>query len=139
MDAYAQPQRRRHRNVRPVCDGGGLGYGRRQASPGEGASGLSSRSATRAVLALGAYVAQDLRDPDGVARPRLRRAALRLIASDQEAIRRLGAAYLRRDPPMPDELAAGPAPAEPAQLPPGVQDQPARLPATYPNDPQAAV
>jgi hypothetical protein len=61
----------------------------------------------RAVIAAGTYVAQDVRDRDGLTRPTLRRAALRMAASPRVAIRRLGTAYLRADPPAPEELPAG--------------------------------
>jgi hypothetical protein len=61
----------------------------------------------RAVIAAGTYVAQDVRDRDGLTRPMLRRAALRMAVSRQAAMRRLGAAYLRADPPAPEELPAG--------------------------------
>jgi hypothetical protein len=60
----------------------------------------------RAVIAAGTYVAQDVRDRDGLTRPMLRRAALRMAVSRQLALRRLGTAYLRTDPPAPDELPA---------------------------------
>jgi hypothetical protein len=73
-----------------------------------GGVGQSSggRTATRTLLAVGAYAARDLRDPDGVARPLLRRAALRLTACPSRQLRRVGDAYLRGDPPSRDELAA---------------------------------
>jgi len=61
----------------------------------------------RAVIAAGTYVAQDVRDRDGLTRPMLRRAALRMAVSRQAAMRRLGTAYLRADPPAPEELPAG--------------------------------
>ena len=65
------------------------------------------RTAMRAVIAAGTYVAQDVRDRDGLTRPMLRRAALRMAISRQTAMRRLGVAYLRADPPPPEELPAG--------------------------------
>ncbi|NLG65207.1 MAG: hypothetical protein GX537_06330 [Actinobacteria bacterium] len=46
-----------------------------------------------------AYLADDLRDPEGVARPVLRRAARSLAASRLAALRRTGTTYLRLDPP----------------------------------------
>jgi hypothetical protein len=61
----------------------------------------------RAVIAAGTYVAQDVRDRDGLTRPMLRRAAMRMAVSRQPALRRLGTAYLRSDPPAPEELPAG--------------------------------
>jgi hypothetical protein len=69
------------------------------------------------VIAAGAYVAQDMRDRDGLTRPMLRRAALRMASSRQPALRRLGTAYLRSDPPGPEELPAGAAQALPLPLP----------------------
>jgi hypothetical protein len=68
---------------------------------------LATRTAMRAVIAAGTYVAQDVRDRDGLTRPMLRRAALRMAVSRQAAVRRLGTAYLRADPPAPEELPAG--------------------------------
>ena len=52
----------------------------------------------------------------------LRRAALRMAVSRQPALRRLGTAYLRTDPPAPEELpahavAALPAAERPLPLP----------------------
>ena len=58
----------------------------------------------RTVIAAGTYVAQDVRDRHGLTRPMLRRAALRMAVSRQPALRRLGTAYLRTDPPEPAEL-----------------------------------
>lgn len=92
---------------------------------GAGRAHSSQRTATRTLVAFGAVVAQDLRDPDGAVRPLLRRAAVRMIGSRRGVVRHLGATYLRRDPPAPEELAAGASrPAritgscEPRQLPP---------------------
>ena len=97
--------------------------GRRTKDAGRGDS--SQRTAARTLVAFGAFVAQDLRDRDGVARPLLRRAAVRMVGSRQGVVRHLGATYLRRDPPAPEELSAGawrPAritgACEPRQLPP---------------------
>jgi len=45
-----------------------------------------------------------MRDAEGLTRPMLRRAALRLALSRSEPARRLGSAYLRLDPPSPDEV-----------------------------------
>jgi hypothetical protein len=50
-------------------------------------------------MALGTYVAQDLRDPDGAARSLLRRAAVHMVTSSRQPVRRLGSAYVRIDPP----------------------------------------
>ena len=65
-------------------------------------SSLGGRTTTRALVAVGAYMAQDLRDAEGLMRPALRRAAIRLALSPREPARRLGDAYLRLDPPAPD-------------------------------------
>ena len=72
-------------------------------TPGAAQSSLGGRTATRALVAVGAYVAQDLRDAEGLTRPLLRRAALRLALSRRESARRLGGAYLRLDPLAADE------------------------------------
>jgi hypothetical protein len=56
-----------------------------------------------------------MRDRDGLTRPMLRRAAIRMAVSRQPALRRLGTAYLRSDPPAPEELPAGAAQARPLQ------------------------
>ena len=74
----------------------------------------------RAVIAAGAYVAQDMRDREGLTRPMLRRAAIRMAVSRQAALRRLGAAYLRADPPAPGELPVGMSPTRP--LPSGERE-----------------
>ena len=66
-----------------------------------GESSLGGRTTTRALIAVGTYVAQDLRDAEGLMRPTLRRAAIRLALSRREPARRLGDAYLRLDPPAP--------------------------------------
>jgi hypothetical protein len=72
----------------------------------------------RAVIAAGTYVAQDVRDRDGLTRPMLRRAAVRMAVCGQPALRRLGAAYLRTDPPAPEELPARAYAALPAEVRP---------------------
>ena len=66
--------------------------------------GLVTGATTRGLLALGASLAQDLGDPDGIARPLLRRTALHLTASRLATARRLAEVYLRNDPPTVDEL-----------------------------------
>ncbi len=112
MGTDGRPMRRRHRRTGGLCDGpgpgrgDGRGQGGRRLSEGarDGRGGLGARTTTRALVAVGAYVAQDLRDAEGVTRPLLRRAALRLAFSRSEPARRLGGAYLRLDPPAPDEL-----------------------------------
>ena len=93
------------------------GWSGARTSGGQGNEGsLGARTATRALVGLGAYVAQDLRDSEGVTRPLLRRAALRMVASGKEPVRRLGGIYLRADPPALRELPPAP-PFEQQQLP----------------------
>jgi hypothetical protein len=83
-----------------------------------GAGGRSGqRTATGAIAAVGAYLANDLRDAEGLARPVLRRVAHALMASRPAALRRVGAAYLRLDPPLVDELERAPGGASVAQVP----------------------
>jgi hypothetical protein len=104
MNGDGTPRYGRRRRGGPACDGSGPGRGRnRQSARGSGSS-LGGRTATSALVAVGAYVAQDLRDAEGLTRPLLRRAALRLALSRSEPARRLGSAYLRLDPPDPSEL-----------------------------------
>lgn len=109
MNGDGRPmQRRRGRGGRPR-DGSGPGCGQRSSSGraaggGKGQSSLGGRTTTRALVAVGAYVVQDLRDAEGLTRPLLRRAALRLALSPSEPVRRVGGAYLRLDPPAPEEL-----------------------------------
>jgi len=74
-------------------------------SSGGGRRGPSARTTTSGALAaVGAYLANDLRDPEGLARPVLRRAAQALAASRIAALRRTGSGYLRLDPPSTAEL-----------------------------------
>ncbi len=101
MNADGRPRQRRQRRAGPRCDGSGAGRGRGSESS------LGGRTATRALIAVGTYVAQDLRDAEGLTRPMLRRAAIRLALSRRETARRLGHAYLRLDPPAPESLPAG--------------------------------
>ncbi len=70
-----------------------------------GGGRLGGPTVTRTFLALASTAAQDLCDRDGVARPLLRRGALRLTTSVRSPARRLGAEYLRVDPPTPEEVA----------------------------------
>lgn len=132
MNGDGRPRIRRERRGGPACDGAGQGRGRRAQGTRGSTSSLGGRTATRALVAVGAYVAQDLRDAEGLTRPLLRRAALHLALSPHEAVRRIGGAYLRLDPPSPDQTAAGhsasrrppapplglPAPADSAPPPP---------------------
>lgn len=91
--------------------GGGRQWRRREAcgagrpGTGGGAGRATRRTVTTTLLALATSAAQDLRDPDGLTRPLLRRGAVRLAASAHPPVQRLGAGYLRIDPPTPDELA----------------------------------
>ena len=123
MNGDGRPGYCRQRRRTPACDGAGPGRGRGKGVARGSESSLSARTTARALVAIGAYVAQDIRDRDGVTRPLLRRAALRMAASRQEAIRRLGDAYLHGDPPTPEELAAGRQAAKPLLLPPGQPGQ----------------
>ncbi len=113
MERYGTGLRQNRRRRSGACDGPGLRRGRRQSS-GRGAgkapaddTSLAIRTTMRALVAAGTYVAQDVRDRDGLTRPMLRRAAVRMAVSRQPALRRLGSAYLRSDPPAPEELPAG--------------------------------
>jgi hypothetical protein len=108
--------------------GSGLGGGRGGIATDE--KSLATRTAIRALVAAGAYVAQDVRDPEGLTRPMLRRAAMRMAVSRQPALRRLGAAYLRGDPPVPGEFASRMQPALPAAAVPaipGIREEPAAV------------
>lgn len=78
-------QRRRRRGAHP------------HPSRGARVSGLAAAAV--------AYLADDLRDPEGVARPVLRRAARSLAASRLAALRRAGTTYLRLDPPVVRQVA----------------------------------
>jgi hypothetical protein len=108
------PRRLRRRGYGPR-DGRGQGRGPGLAG-GKDSAGLATRTAVRAVIAAGTYVAQDVRDRDGLTRPMLRRAALRMAICRQEALRRLGTAYLRADPPAAEELSASKARVLPAEV-----------------------
>ena len=126
MNGDERPRNRRQRRGGPACDGAGLGRGRRKDRARGSESSLGGRTTTRALIAVGAYVAQDLRDAEGLTRPLLRRAALRLALSRSEPARRIGSAYLRLDPPDPSELPKKAAVIEttgsssaPRALPPG--------------------
>jgi hypothetical protein len=118
METRGMGARRYRRRDFTACDGRGAGRGRgpgggRGARASRDDTSLATRTAMRAVIAAGTYVAQDVRDRDGLTRPMLRRTALRMVLSRQTALRRLGAAYLRADPPAPEELPAGASRAAP--------------------------
>ena len=104
MNGDGRPRNRRQQRGGPACDGTGPRRGRRKDNSRGSESSLGGRTSTRALIAVGAYVAQDLRDAEGLTRPILRRAALRLALSRSAPARRLGDAYLRLDPPEPSEL-----------------------------------
>jgi hypothetical protein len=105
MNGSERPRNRRQRRGGPARDGSGPGRGGGSAGGRRnvwgGQSSLGGRTTTRALIAVGAYVAQDLRDAEGLVRPALRRAAIKLALSPRDPARRLGDAYLRLDPPAP--------------------------------------
>lgn len=113
MNTDGKQRQRRQGRGGPGCDGNGAGRGRNGPSSRggqmtrSGESSLGGRTATRALIAVGTYMAQDLRDAEGLTRPMLRRAAIRLALSRREPARRLGKAYLRLDPPAQDALPPG--------------------------------
>lgn len=112
MESMGMGAGRRRRRGSAACDGRGAGLGRglgrrRGVTSTKDDTSLATRTAMRAVIAAGTYVAQDVRDREGLTRPMLRRAALRMAVSRQAALRRLGVAYLRADPPATEELPAG--------------------------------
>lgn len=91
QDGSGRGQRQRRRDAMgPRCGA----QGSRQSGKSRG-----TRTTTRMLIAAGTYVAQDLRDADGLLRPALRRAALSLALGSRFQARRLGSAYLRLDPP----------------------------------------
>jgi hypothetical protein len=110
METRGMGPGRRRRRGSGACEGRGTGEGRRLGGGRSGKTGddssLAMRTAMRAVIAAGTYVAQDVRDRDGLTRPMLRRAAVRMAVSRQPALRRLGTAYLRTDPAAPEEQPA---------------------------------
>lgn len=125
MNGDGRPRYRRQRRGGSPCNGSGPGRNGRKGTARSSEGGLGGRTATRALVAVGAYVVQDVRDAEGLTRPLLRRTALRLALSRREPVRRLGGVYLRLDPPTPSEVPAqgetievgGPPPA-PRTLPP---------------------
>jgi len=105
MYGDGRPGRRRRQRHWAGCDADGRGTrGQQRGVAGEGRR-LTSPSATHTFLALATSAAQDLRDRDGLARPLLRRGALRLSLSSYLPAQRLGAEYLRVDPATPEEFA----------------------------------
>lgn len=95
---------RRRRRGSPACDGA-VPHRARRWDCGEGSgSNYGGRTATRLLVALGAYVAHDVRDADGLTRLLLRRAAVRATLSPRQPARRLGGAYLRLDRPVRPEV-----------------------------------
>ncbi len=73
---------------------------------------MGRKTSAGALTAVGAYLANDLRDPEGLARPVLRRAAQALAASRRAALHKAGAAYLRLDPPAAPALEPVPVPEQ---------------------------
>lgn len=69
---------------------------------GHGRCGGSSRGlrGSGVVAATAAVVVDDLRNAEGITRPLLRRIAGSLVASRRNTLRRIGAGYLRIDPPV---------------------------------------
>lgn len=111
----------------PPRDSAGWGRHRGGTELSHGSSS-SARTTVRALAAAGAYLAHDLCDPDGVVRPRLRQAALRLASGSSQSGCSLARTYLRLDPPKRDEslensgvIDAG-APSLPAQVLPAERD-----------------
>ena len=106
MSGDGRLRQRRQRDGGRGCDGSGARRVRSGQTTRGGESSLGGRTATRALIAVGTYMAQDLRDAEGLTRPMLRRAAIRLASSRMEPARRMGHAYLRLDPPAPEALPA---------------------------------
>lgn len=105
MSDNLRPRMRRQRWGRQTSCGASQRGSRALGMRGAGSKDNSTWRTTRqALVAVGVYAAQDLRNPDGVTRPLLRRGALRLAASVHDPLRRLGHAYLRLDPPTELEL-----------------------------------
>ncbi len=105
MSDDLRPRMRRQRWGRKASCGASRPGSRDRGMRGAGSRDSSTWRTTRqALVAVGVYAAQDLRNPDGVARPLLRRSALRLAVSAHDPLRRLGHAYLRLDPPTELEL-----------------------------------
>lgn len=89
------------------AEGQGRGSGRRARRRGlcKGGVGRVGRTGRGGVLAaVGAYLVNDLRNPEGLARPVLRRAAQALAASRREVLRKAGASYLKLDAPRATPL-----------------------------------
>jgi hypothetical protein len=93
---------RNRRRERLRRDGSGPHNQQRKADS-QGGDSPGGRTTTRALVTVGVYVAQDLRDADGLVRPFLRRAALSLALSSRYPVQRLGSAYLQLDPPARSE------------------------------------
>jgi len=116
MDSFAHRQHR-HRGRKDRAGEVAQPH-RDRRTKGAGRGDGSKHTTAGTLVTLGVCVARDLRDRDGVARPLLRRGAVRMITSRRDVVRRLGASYLRSDPPAADELPAGSSPpSQPRQLP----------------------
>lgn len=113
MYGEGRPGLGRQRRRRGGCDTGSRGAGLGRSTLGGAGGRVGKQTATRTFLALATTAMHDLRDPDGMTRPLLRRGALRLTTSARPPVQRLGAGYLRVDPPTAEEFArlAPPAPA----------------------------
>jgi hypothetical protein len=88
-----------------MTNGIGYGAGRRLRRYGLCYARSRGTRTTGLAAAAAAYLADDLRDPQGLARPVLRRAARSLVASRLALLRGTGAAYLSLDR-EPEPLAA---------------------------------
>ena len=95
MDVYAR--RPGWRRGAGGCDRGGLGRSAPAAPASLERGSLGGRATMRVLAVAGTYLGRDLRDPNGLARPLLRRAALRLAVQRSAALRRLGEVYMRVD------------------------------------------
>lgn len=114
------PGSRRRRRMRAGgCESGRPRLWRSQADVGP--TGVARQVAA----AISATIVDDLRDPDGLTRPMLRRAAQWIAVNGREAIHRLGPARVRQD-------------AGRAALPPGLHPAPRLLSAGKPAEMEGA-
>jgi len=91
-----------------MTNGMGQGAGRRLRRHGLCYARSRGTRTTGLAAAAAAYLADDLRDPQGLARPVLRRAARSLAASRLALLRSTGTVYLRldREPDLPAAIGA---------------------------------
>jgi len=113
MYGEGRPGQGRQWRRRGGCDAGSRGAGLGRSTLGGAGGRPGGQTVTRTFLALATTAVHDLRDPDGITRPFLRRGALRLTTSARPPVQRLGAGYLRVDPPTPEEFARLAPPAPP--------------------------